>query len=42
VECKVREREFEFNDKTFSSLSKVVTETTGSTWNGYLFFGLVK
>lgn len=42
VECKVFEEGFEYHGKTFSSLSKVAKEATGSTWNGFLFFGLVK
>ncbi len=42
MECKVLEDGFEYKGETFSSLSKVAHEATGSTWNGFLFFGLVK
>ena len=33
---------FEYRDKTYSSLSKIANDITGSRWNGWLFFGLKK
>lgn len=33
---------FEYQDRIYTSLSKIANEITGSKWNGYLFFGLKK
>ena len=33
---------FEYQDRMYTSLSKIANEITGSKWNGYLFFGLKK
>lgn len=33
---------FEYQGKTYRSLSAVATAITGSHWNGFLFFGLTK
>ncbi len=33
---------FEFQGRTFKSLSAVAKEITGTPWNGFLFFGLKK
>ena len=31
---------YEWNDKTFASLSSVAKAITGTNWNGHRFFGL--
>jgi hypothetical protein len=33
---------FEYEGRTYRSLSAIATEATGSRWNGFLFFGLAK
>jgi hypothetical protein len=33
---------FEYGAQRFASLSAIAKEITGTKWNGYLFFGLVK
>jgi Protein of unknown function (DUF2924) len=33
---------FECDGRRFASLSAIAKETTGTKWNGFLFFGLVK
>jgi hypothetical protein len=33
---------FEFDGRTYRSLSAIASEVTGSRWNGFLFFGLAK
>lgn len=33
---------YEYKDKTYSSLSQVAFEITGTRWNGWVFFGLKK
>jgi hypothetical protein len=33
---------FEYNDQTYSSLSKIANDITGKRWNGWVFFGLKK
>ena len=33
---------FEYGGQTYSSLSKIANDITGSRWNGWLFFGLKK
>jgi len=39
-ELKILEKGFEYNNKTYKSLSAIAKEITGAHWNGYLFFGL--
>ena len=39
-EVKVIEVGFEYNNKTYKSLSGIAKEITGAHWNGYLFFNL--
>ena len=36
----VREQDFEYNGRSYKSLSAVAREIAGSRWNGWLFFGL--
>ena len=38
----VKSSGFEYNKKTYSSLSHIASEITGSRWNGWVFFGLKK
>lgn len=33
---------FDYQGRTYTSLSKIASEITGSHWNGWLFFGLRK
>ena len=33
---------FEYQDQTYSSLSKIANYITGKRWNGWIFFGLKK
>lgn len=33
---------FEYQGRTYSSLSKIANDITGKRWNGWLFFGLKK
>lgn len=33
---------FEFQGRTYASLSQIANDITGSRWNGHLFFGLKK
>lgn len=33
---------FEFDGERYRSLSRIAREITGTTWNGYLFFGLTE
>jgi hypothetical protein len=40
VEVKVLDRGFEFQGRTFRSLSAAATAAAGSHWNGFAFFGL--
>ncbi|MFA5145349.1 MAG: DUF2924 domain-containing protein [Candidatus Omnitrophota bacterium] len=40
IQVKILESGFEYNNKTYKSLSAIAKETTGAHWNGYLFFGL--
>lgn len=40
IQIKILESGFEYNNKTYKSLSAIAKETTGAHWNGYLFFGL--
>lgn len=39
-ELKILEQGFEYNNKTYKSLSAIAKEVTGAHWNGYLFFNL--
>ena len=41
-EVLAQEKEFEYDDRIFRSLSAVAREITGTRWNGKLFFGLKK
>ena len=36
------ERKFEYNGKTYKSLSAIAREITGTRWNGKIFFGVKK
>jgi len=36
------EKEFEYKDKQYKSLSAIAREITGTQWNGKLFFGVKK
>jgi hypothetical protein len=36
----VREHDFEYNGRSYRSLSAVAREIAGSRWNGWTFFGL--
>ncbi len=38
----VLENGFEYQDKTFTSLTEVARSITGTHWNGWVFFGLKK
>lgn len=38
----VRASDFEFEGRSFPTLSWVAREITGTNWNGFLFFGLSK
>ena len=40
IEVKVIEKGFEYEGRSYRSLSAVARAVTGSHWNGYLFFGL--
>jgi len=40
IQIKILEAGFEYNNKTYKSLSAIAKETTGAHWTGYLFFGL--
>ena len=39
-ELKILEKGFEYNNKTYKSLSAIAKEVTGAHWNGYIFFNL--
>jgi len=39
---KVLEEGFEFEGRSYHSLSAIACEVTGTRWNGFLFFGLKK
>ena len=41
-QVKVRKDGFEYQGVVYPSLSKIAREITGTNWNGFLFFGLVK
>lgn len=38
----VLEQGFLYNDQTYASLSAIAYRATGTRWNGFLFFGLMK
>lgn len=40
IEVKVQEKGFEYNGKTYRSLTAIAKEVTGCHWNGYLFFNM--
>lgn len=40
IEVIVLEQGFEFEGRTYKSLSKIALEITGTRWNGFVFFGL--
>jgi len=40
IEAKVLENGFEYNGKTYKTLTAIAEEVTGAHWNGYLFFNL--
>ena len=42
VEVRVHEDGFEYNGKSYASLSAIALQVTGTRWNGFLFFGLNK
>jgi hypothetical protein len=42
LRVKVLDDGFQFRGKTYRSLSAIAKEATGTTWNGLLFFGLIK
>lgn len=44
VEYKVeiRAQDFRYRDRTYTSLSTIAKEITGTSWNGFTFFGLGK
>lgn len=41
-EVRVLDDGFEYQGERYSSLSKIARAITGTTWNGYLFFGLTR
>jgi hypothetical protein len=42
VVVRVLDTGFEYDGQRFTSLSAIAKEVTGTKWNGFLFFGLVK
>jgi hypothetical protein len=42
INVRVLEKGFAYDGKQYRSLSAVAKQITGSIWNGYLFFGLIK
>ncbi|MDP3791253.1 MAG: DUF2924 domain-containing protein [Candidatus Omnitrophota bacterium] len=40
IRVKILEKGFEYNGKTYKTLTAIAKEITGSHWNGYLFFNL--
>ena len=42
VSVRVLDKGFEYEGRTYRSLSAVAREVTGTNWNGMLFFGLAK
>ena len=39
LEVRVLENGFEYNNQSYRSLSAIAREITGTSWNGFLFFG---
>lgn len=42
IVVKVLEEGFEYQDRTYESLSAIASRVTGTRWNGFAFFGLLK
>ena len=42
IVVKVTDDGFEYGDRRYTSLSAIAQEITGTKWNGFLFFGLMK
>jgi len=42
IVVKVLEQGFEYQSRSYRSLSAIAREVTGTRWNGYLFFGLAE
>ena len=42
VVVKVLDEGFEYNGRTYASLSAIASQVTGTRWNGFAFFGLLK
>jgi Protein of unknown function (DUF2924) len=42
VEVKVLDDGFEYHGRTYTSLSAIASQVTGTRWNGFGFFGLLK
>jgi len=42
INVRVLQKGFEYEGHEFRSLSAIARHVTGSTWNGFLFFGLTK
>ena len=42
IMVRVLEQGFSYNGQTFGSLSAIAHQVTGTRWNGFLFFGLLK
>ena len=42
IEATVLEQGFSYNGQTYGSLSAIAHQVTGTRWNGFLFFGLLK
>jgi hypothetical protein len=42
IKVKVLDDGFLFRNKTYRSLSAIAKEATGTVWNGWLFFNLIK
>ncbi len=42
IVVKVLDNGFEFENRRYKSLSAIAKEVTGSKWNGFVFFGIVR
>jgi Protein of unknown function (DUF2924) len=42
VEVKVLDDSFEYHGRAYASLSAIASQVTGTRWNGFAFFGLLK
>ena len=42
IVIKVLEQGFEYQSRSYRSLSAIAHEVTGTRWNGFLFFGLTE